>query len=250
MERLVYTSLTLLVGFFSKELRMASAKGWLKAHATFYEGAMGGACGYENVFAEGFGINTAALSDALFNHGKSCGGCYQIVCDATQVPQWCKKGKRITVTATNFCPPNYNLPNDDGGWCNPPRPHFDMSQPAFETIAEYKAGIVPIFYRKVMCRRNGGLRFTINGNDYFELVFISNVGGYGDISQVWIKGSKMKKWEAMSRNWGVNWQSPSYLNGQSLSFRVQLANRKIRTAYDVAPSDWNFGQTFQTQMQF
>jgi hypothetical protein len=70
------------------------------------------------------------------------------VCDAEQDPEWCHKGTSITITATNYCPPNYDLPSDNGGWCNPPRPHFDMSQPAFEQIAIYKGGIVPVHYRK------------------------------------------------------------------------------------------------------
>ncbi|KAK7392159.1 hypothetical protein VNO78_20589 [Psophocarpus tetragonolobus] len=255
MEKLAFSGLiVLLLGLYATELRVASAA-WQRAHATFYggsdaSGTMGGACGYDNLYTDGYGIKTAALSTALYNDGKACGGCYQIVCDASLVPQWCLRGTSITITATNFCPPNYALPSDNGGWCNPPRPHFDMSQPAFEIIAKYRAGIVPILYRKVGCKRTGGIRFSINGRDYFELVLLSNVGGAGDISRVWIKGSKMSNWESMSRNWGANWQSLSYLNGQSLSFRVQLTNGRSRTAYNVAPSTWRFGQSFISKVQF
>lgn len=106
------------------------------------------------------------------------------------------------------------------------------------------------FHNRVGCKRSGGIRFTINGRDYFELVLISNVGGAGDISNVWIKGSKTNTWEAMSRNWGSNWQSLTYLNGQSLSFRIQTSDGSTRTATNVVPSNWQFGQSFKSNIQF
>ena len=56
----------------------------------------------------------------------------------------------MTITATNLCPPNYALPNDNGGWCNPPRQHFAMAEPAWLKIGIYRGGIVPVIYQRYL----------------------------------------------------------------------------------------------------
>jgi len=206
-----------------------------------------GACGYGNLFEQGYGLETAALSTALFNNGLTCGACFKLRCFNNT--EWCKPGTTITITATNFCPPS-DKPNDNGGWCNPPLKHFDLSMPMFvKLVKDYHVGIIPVEFRRVPCFRLGGIRFEITGNPYWILVLVYNVGGAGQVTSVSVKGSKTG-WTPMTRNWGQNWQTNLQLLGQSLSFRVTAIDRQTVESIDVVPASWQFGQSFEGKQFF
>ncbi|KAK8979166.1 hypothetical protein V6N11_009376 [Hibiscus sabdariffa] len=228
-----------------------SNSGWHEGHATFYGDmtcaeTMQGACGYGDLFKQGYGTETAALSTVLFNNGLTCGACFKIKCYDN--PEWCYPGVSIVVTATNFCPPNY-LKREEN-WCNPPLKHFDLSMVAFTKLAPYKAGIIPVKYRRVLCSRKGGVRFHIKGNPWWTMVLLYNVGGAGDIMDVKIKGSSTKFWWPMVRSWGMNWQTGVVLVGQSLSFQVTTSDGKMIEFDNVAPADWKFLQIFDGELNF
>ncbi|XP_074319081.1 expansin-A25-like [Silene latifolia] len=229
---------------------IVSAKGWLDAHATFYGDMQGhytekGACGYD-VFQDGYGLSTTALSTTLFEEGAKCGACYELMCAHSK---WCKQGAGVVrVTATNLCPTS----SDPHSWCNPPLHHFDLSEPMFINIAEYKGGIIPVKYRRIACPRRGGVKFQITGNPWFLLVLVYNVGDAGDVTDMKVMSSLRRDWVTMSRNWGMNWQvngGGPWL-GQGLTFLVTISNGRTLQFDNVVPPNWSFGQSFEGRINF
>ncbi|CAI8597152.1 unnamed protein product [Vicia faba] len=227
---------------------------WLSAHATYSSSsddtrdAVGGACGYGDALRDGYGTSAASLSETLFVHGQICGACFELRCFEEDVPfdrRWCVSGRSIVVTATNFCAPNYGFDAEsDDGHCNPPKQHFVVPVEAYEKIAIWKGGNMPVEYRRIKCTREGRMRFTVTGSGIFNSVLISNVAGIGDIVGVKVKGSKTG-WISMGRNWGQNWHVNALLQNQPLSFEVTSSDGVTITSYNVAPKNWTFGQTFE-----
>nr|XP_010913883.1 expansin-A16 [Elaeis guineensis] len=226
----------------------STAEEWRSATATYSKETQsptiaGGACGYGDLDTSGYGKSSAGLSSALFDRGSACGACFELRC--VDHILWCLKGSpSVVVTATDFCAPNYGLPDDYGGWCNYPREHFEMSEAAFIQIAKRNADIIPVQFRRVNCDRYGGMRFTVTGCSYFYQVLITNVGSNGEVIAVKVKGSRTG-WIPMARNWGQNWQCNADLRGQPLSFEVTDSSGRTVTSYNVASLNWRFDQTFE-----
>ncbi|KAL0335632.1 UNVERIFIED_CONTAM: Expansin-A10 [Sesamum radiatum] len=186
---------------------------WKQAHATFYgggdaSGTMGGACGYGNLYSQGMVVPGSSV----------------VV--------------RPPISALRTTPYQAML----GGGATLPTTTLTSLSLFSSRLPSIKLGLY-LFFTGGSMPKEGGIRFTINGHSYFNLVLITNVGGAGDVHSVSIKGSRTN-WEPMSRNWGQNWQSNSYLNGQSLSFKVTTSNGRTVFCNNVAPADWSFGQTF------
>nr|XP_010939619.1 expansin-A2-like [Elaeis guineensis] len=229
---------------------MAQVSEWDTATAAYYGDAtgrdsLGGACGYGNLFKQGYGLETAAVSKALFNDGSTCGACYEIRCYNDS--RWCAPGS-ITISATNFCWPHPASSNESASRCNPPRKHFDLPQPMFfKLVNDYRASIIPVQFRKVPCVKKGGIMFEMMGDPDFIQVLVYNVGGSGDVGLVWVKvnGADERFWQ-MDRVWGGIWRTNLRLVGYSLSFKVSSSDYKKEVQSDnVIPANWTFGQRFE-----
>jgi hypothetical protein len=110
--------------------------------------------------------------------------------------------------------------------------------------------IAPYISCRVPCGRSGGLRFSFQGNGYWLLVYVMNVGGGGDIANMWVKGSQTG-WISMTHNWGASYQAFATLGGQPLSFRItSYTTKETIIAWNVAPADWQVGLTYGADANF
>jgi hypothetical protein len=63
-------------------------------------------------------MTIVGLSSTLFERSAVCSYCYEVKC--VEDPTYCLPDTSIVIMATNFSAPNYGLPADTDGHCNPP----------------------------------------------------------------------------------------------------------------------------------
>ncbi|CAM6101296.1 unnamed protein product [Calypogeia fissa] len=222
-------------------------------HGTWYggtdaSGTMGGACGYGNLYSQGYGTQTAALSDVLFNDGLSCGACFELACNLAESQYCYQGGKSIIVTATNNCPQG-----SFGGWCDYPKPHFDLAIYAFQQLAPPSAGVFPLQYRRVSCVKDGGVRIIVEGNQWYFSITVYNVANAGNVVAISVQCSGTG-FTPLAHSWGqVFTGDASSLWGKELSFEMTAGTDSLTqtlTFWNVAPSNWGEGQTYESVGNF
>ncbi|CAN6223447.1 unnamed protein product [Urochloa humidicola] len=265
LPAIVVVALTIMAqvasAYYSQPQPGFTASDWQDGSATFYGddsglGAdFGGACGYGATdISSLYSTYTAALSTPLFADGNGCGRCYELRCVNSR---WCNPGSpSVIVTGTNLCPPNWYLPSDAGGWCNPPRQHFDMAPPSFYRLPQRVAGIIPVQFRRVPCARPaGGVRLCLQGNYYWLLVYVMNVAGGGDVGDLAVKkaGDPDCNYVHASHNWGITYQVFAALgNAQGLVVKMTSYSSPQQTIVvdDAVPAGWTTGLCYQGSNNF
>ncbi|CAF1805909.1 hypothetical protein Bca52824_049711 [Brassica carinata] len=238
-----------------------NAAGWADADAgaTWYgepegAGSTGTACGYGVAVANPpLYAMVSAGGPSLFNNGKGCGTCYQIMCTGNPA---CS-GSPITVTITDECP---------GGPCVSEPVHFDLSRKAMGALAKpgqaaqlRSAGPLSVSYRRAACLYQGTeIAFHVDaGSTPFYVAFVVEYeNGEGDLASVEIQPASggfmpkgfMPMQEMRSAEWKLNSGGP--LSGP---FNIRLTSgesRKVVVAQAVIPADWKPDQTYRSIVNF
>ncbi|WIA09193.1 hypothetical protein OEZ85_008604 [Tetradesmus obliquus] len=184
----------------------SNVSAWRQGRATFYGNEPWywsihhGSCGYGYQWPDqNTGWDIAALSDQHPEYRGSCGGCYEIKCQSSDIKDGygqnlnrngaCRDGSSsVIVRTTDTCPCQYqNNYYSNKRWCCGDIDHFDMSVWAFQKLTDMKWGVIPIQYRRVDCGQQPDNKAHLNYDQMFPGEFPpkSQAGNRGDFD--WYK---------------------------------------------------------------
>ncbi|CAH8320080.1 unnamed protein product [Eruca vesicaria subsp. sativa] len=231
-----------------------NAAGWANAGVTWYgepkgAGSTGGACGYGVAVANPpLHAMISAGGPSLFNNGKGCGTCYQIMCTGNSA---CSR-RPITVTITDECP---------GGPCASEPVHFDLSGKSMGALAKpgqaghlRAAGVLRVYYRRAACSYRGtkiAFHVDAGANPYYMSFVVEYENGEGDLASVEIQpagGRFISMQEMRSAVWKLN--SGGAMRGP---FNIRLTSgesKKVVVAQAVIPANWKPDQTYRSIINF
>jgi len=100
--------------------------------------------------------------------------------------------------------------------------HFDLSQAAFQVIANTNVGVINTQFRQVTCDTQGPVRFRIltGTNAYWFAVLPFNIGGVGGLESVYLQQSGSTVWQSMARQNYNYWLLTDSGNGLQTPFSL------------------------------
>ena len=195
MSFLFLTVLSLLVCVCLVDSLMPLS-GWTQGRSTYYTTWEQGDCNYGTISTTGFPYNNiAAPNTAFYNDSYSCGACYEVMCLDVWDSSYCSSGMgcksanaSVIIEVTDECPEESNQE-----WCSGDIDHFDLSENAFELIADKECGVIKMQFRQVACEFTDEENIIITthsgSNAWYYGLTVSNVDYYGAINKVFLKDS-------------------------------------------------------------